>query len=378
MKTKPETETLPSASLFFREGASDKEYHARVEACGDGFIVTCAWGRRGKTLQTSTKTIQPVTLAEAVQVFEKLVREKEAKGYRQEGKAATIKMPCAPAAAEPPKYLPQLLNPLPEEQLDSFIRSAKLGWGAQKKYDGKRIILEKRGDVVTAYNRTGKPCGIAGEIVEYAKTVPGDFVLDGEAIGPDYYAFDLLNWNGVDYTKLAYGTRHKSLLKLIGYPNGWPIHPTPLVIGENSIRKFLAELKASNAEGIVFKDLLAPYTPGRPNSGGPQLKCKFYATCSAVVIKVNQQRSVTLGLYLEGDIGIEIGNVTIPPNHSIPVVGQVVEVRYLYAYEGGSLYQPVYLGPRDDIPRADCSVQKQKLKYKAAEQTTGKEIKDED
>jgi len=34
--------------------------------------------------------------------------------------------------------------------------------------------------------------------------------------------------------------------------------------------------------------------------------------------------------------------------------------------------------PWDDIPRADCSVQKQKLKYKAAEQTTGKEIKDED
>jgi hypothetical protein len=27
----------------------------------------------------------------------------------------------------------------------------------------------------------------------------------------------------------------------------------------------------------TFKRLDAPYTPGRPNSGGPQLKHKFYA-----------------------------------------------------------------------------------------------------
>jgi hypothetical protein len=41
-----------------------------------------------------------------------------------------------------------------------------------------------------------------------------------------------------------------------GHPNGWPIHPAPLVIGEKPIRKFLAELRTRHAEGIVFEDPL--------------------------------------------------------------------------------------------------------------------------
>jgi hypothetical protein len=47
--------------------------------------------------------------------------------------------------------------------------------------------------------------------------------------------------------------------------------------------------------------------------------------------------------------GTGVGSVTIPPSHTVPAAGSIVEVRYLYAYEGGSLYQPVYLGIRDDI-----------------------------
>jgi len=38
-------------------------------------------------------------------------------------------------------------------------------------------------------------------------------------------------------------------------------------------------------------------------------------------------------------------------------------VRYLYAYPGGSLYQPVYLGKRDDIDADACIIRQ--LKFKA-------------
>ena len=42
----------------------------------------------------------------------------------------------------------------------------------------------------------------------------------------------------------------------------------------------------------------------------------------------------------------------------------VVEARYLYAYrQSDSIYQPVYLGIRDDIPDTDCTTSQ--LKYKA-------------
>ena len=45
-------------------------------------------------------------------------------------------------------------------------------------------------------------------------------------------------------------------------------------------------------------------------------------------------------------------------------MGAVVEVRYLYAYrESLCLYQPVYLGPRDDVEPGECLVSQ--LKFKA-------------
>ncbi|TSA39702.1 hypothetical protein D4R30_00650, partial [archaeon] len=43
----------------------------------------------------------------------------------------------------------------------------------------------------------------------------------------------------------------------------------------------------------------------------------------------------------------------IPVNFDLPAVSDLVEVRYLYAYPGGSLYQPVYLGVRTDLNDAD-------------------------
>jgi bifunctional non-homologous end joining protein LigD len=84
---------------------------------------------------------------------------------------------------------------------------------------------------------------------------------------------------------------------------------------------------------------------------------------SAIVAKINQKRSVEVGLF-NGRTLVSCGNVTIPANHEIPKVGVVVEVRYLYAYRDSlALYQPVYLGPRDDVELGECIVQQ--LKFKA-------------
>jgi len=265
------------------------------------------------------------------------------------------------------RTLPQLLNPITEDTLDLFIARMGDRWGAQEKFDGKRILLvggTGEGKPL-ALNRSGLPCRISTEILDYAAIqFAGTFILDGEAIGDKYYAFDLLERFGDDLRVKPYGARYQALLRLCGHPNGWPISPAPLIVGEKLVRKFLAELKARKAEGIVLKDLLAPYTAGRPASGGPQLKCPFYAKCSAVVVKQNEQRSVMLALYQNATEGVIVGNVTIPANHQVPPIGAVVEIRYLYAYRGGALYQPVYLGERDDVEPEACSFEKQTLKYK--------------
>jgi bifunctional non-homologous end joining protein LigD len=79
------------------------------------------------------------------------------------------------------------------------------------------------------------------------------------------------------------------------------------------------------------------------------------ATASVVVTNVNARRSVQIGI-VEDDSVVPAGNVTIPVDHDIPGIGDIVEVRYLYAFkESGSLFQSVYLGVRDDIELKDCT-----------------------
>ncbi len=78
------TETAPKqATLYYREGSSDKVYHVSLEANGspDHFLVRFAFGRRGSTLQTGTKTPAPVDYDTALRSFNQLVAAKVAKGY---------------------------------------------------------------------------------------------------------------------------------------------------------------------------------------------------------------------------------------------------------------------------------------------------------
>jgi bifunctional non-homologous end joining protein LigD len=93
------------------------------------------------------------------------------------------------------------------------------------------------------------------------------------------------------------------------------------------------------------------------------LKLKFTTSASFVVGSVNRRRSVALLLVDQG-VRVPAGNVTIPANADVPQPGDVVEVRYLYAFpESGHVFQPVFLGVRDDVLPDECTVSQ--LKFKA-------------
>jgi len=70
-----------NVTLYYRNGSSDKVYSAAIEPSGPGYVVTFAYGRRGSTLTTGTKTEVPVGFDEAKKIYDKLVKEKTAKGY---------------------------------------------------------------------------------------------------------------------------------------------------------------------------------------------------------------------------------------------------------------------------------------------------------
>lgn len=339
---------MQSTTLYFKESSSDKVYQASLEQAPGGFVVNFAYGRRGATLTTGTKTTSPVDAVKAQKIYDKLVAGKKAKGYKEgaDGTAFTT------AGSNDTGVRCQLLNFVDEAEVTRLIASPD--WWAQPKKDGKRLLVKKAGADLTAINRKGLSVGAPQPILDSVAAVAGDCLIDGEAVGETLFAFDL-----IDAPDLPYSAR-LARLEAMALSDAVTVVETARTPAEK--QAMVDRLLAEGAEGVVFKRHAAPYTAGRPNSGGTQVKFKFYAAVSALVTNVNAQRSVALAM-LDGDKQVAVGNVTIPANHEIPAVGAVVEVRYLYAYKGGSLYQPTYLGERDDVEADDISA----LKYKAEE-----------
>jgi bifunctional non-homologous end joining protein LigD len=195
-----------------------------------------------------------------------------------------------------------------------------------------------------------------------AKAFAQDFIIDGEAVGDVLHVFDLLSIDGEMVTSRPYTDRNLHLINLMASGQQQHIRLVETAFMPKQKQALFDQLRAENREGVVFKHLSAPYIPGRPASGGTQFKFKFHETASCIVGKVNGKRSVSLKLFDGADL-VSVGNVTIPANKEIPKTDDVVEVRYLYAYRGGSLFQPVYLGLRDDVMPQECGVDQ--LKYKA-------------
>jgi len=345
-------------TLYYRHGSSDKMYQASIQPADGGFIVPFAFGRRGTTLQTGTKTHAPVAYEEAKKIFDRLIAEKQAKGYTPGTEGTPYQH--TPRETQTTGILPQLLNPIDEDFVRKLIANPL--WWMQEKFDGRRLMLQKRGATVTGINRRGLQVALPETLVADALASGADFLLDGEAVGDQLFVFDLLRMDDADLRPKPYLERHLRLLHLLSTwaPSHLRLVETSCVDSEKS--RAFDDLKSKDREGVVFKQIDQPYTTGRPASGGPALKFKFYETASFVVGGINGKRSVELTVIGAGRT-CSSGNVTIPPNHPVPAIGQVIDCRYLYAIrESGSIYQPVYLGPRDDVAPEECT--SAKLKWK--------------
>src|ERR1700722_11970127 len=103
-------EQLANITLYYREGASDKIYQCQIESAGNRFVVNFAYGRRGSSLNSGTKTNLPVDYPDAKRICDKLVREKQAKGYTPGESAGSYQH----VESERSGILPQLLNAIDE------------------------------------------------------------------------------------------------------------------------------------------------------------------------------------------------------------------------------------------------------------------------
>jgi bifunctional non-homologous end joining protein LigD len=219
------TEQLSHVELEFREGSSDKIYRAAIERVDDGFVVNFGYGRRGATLNTGTKTANPVPYDQAADIYQKLVRAKTAKGYKPVAGGhvdAGIGSSITDREQRDTGLRPQLLNPITEDEAESYLDDDN--WCAQEKFDGKRMLLRKSGREITAANRNGLSIGFPDALVEplsrYGGGLAACFAIDGESVSEIYFVFDLLESTADDWRKAPYKDRLEALQSQFGKLGG--------------------------------------------------------------------------------------------------------------------------------------------------------------
>lgn len=359
-----------SISLGFKQGSSDKVYHVNLKEENDGWLVNFAYGRRGKPLKHGTKTAKPLPYDQAKYAYDKLVNEKMAKGYTTDASGAPFV--GSKIDQERTGWLPQLLTPIEKENLSEvLVRFPTVA--LQTKHDGERRIIICKDNNIIGSNRRGLAVPLHEKVhtaFERCMTALNldSLVVDTEDMGEFVVIFDVLEYDGTSLITWPFKDRADYLWNFRSpvMANSCEFLRTDIPEYSNRLNlleAFVTMCEKHNEEGVVLRDPEAPYTPGRPNSWGPCLKLKFYATATCWVGNIHPtKRSIALMLMDEDGNPRDVGNCTIPPNYEIPNLGDLVEIKYLYAYKEGSIYQPQYKGVRTDLEQQDAALSQ--LKYK--------------
>ncbi|WP_171019827.1 RNA ligase family protein [Hydrogenophaga sp. 2FB] len=341
-----------SIFLFMTEGSSDKEYHVHLRTQGDGWVVQAANGPRGRVGKTSLRTHSPVDYAAACDVYDSLVKAKKKKGYTEA--ESGIRFTNYEGTAAPSGHVQQLPTPVDRAGAGRMIFDDR--FGMQEKANGERCSIEVRNGVARGINKLGLYRNLPENIAEEMGGFQNAF-FDGEIVGNTYYAFDLLDYVGDDLRGKPFAERYEALandalesLFMVPHSCVKLLQCSFTTVAKSEKLKSIEE---TNAEGVVFKDVTAPYAGGRSDN---VFKFKLIESATCIVTGINTGRSVGIGLLNASLELLPVGNVTILANFSMPAVGDLAEVQYLYFNPGGAFEQPVYLGPRSDIATNECLI----------------------
>lgn len=345
-------------ALFYKDAGSDKVYNLKMQENSAGlFTVDFQYGKRGSKLKDGTKTNTPVSFEEAQKIYDSLLKEKTAKGYSSiEGAAAFQSVELKDRVTG---LTPQLLNNLKESTWETMLKNDD--WMMQEKYDGRRLIVQSFNGKAIGINKKGLAIELMQEVKNIIKRINFDIELDGELM-PDgkYHIFDILHKGSESTKDMSAFDRYQLLCSIKELTE----HVAPTYFNYEDKKAALKKLQEDKKEGFVVKHKDSKYVPGRPASGGNQLKGKFWESGTFKVMSLNSsKRSIKVGAFKD-NVLTDMGNVTVPPNYDVPSVGEFVEVIYLYCTPGdnGKLYQSKYKGIRDDQNDEDCDFSKVKIK----------------
>ena len=200
-------------------------------------------------------------------------------------------------------------------------------WCAQEKLDGRRAVVTCIAGALTAQTRNGNPINLPAKA--RALLPLGNYIVDGELVGDDFTAFDVLSIGADDVRTLPYSQRLAIL-------DGLHVPQIVTHYGEAAKRALHAAVRLAGREGIVFKRLAARWRAGRTEHA----------------VKLKNWLSDTFRVGSFDGRGIEITTMDGRPAGRCAGganVGDLVEIRFQERTASGKLRHPVLLAVRDDL-----------------------------
>ena len=353
---------IESHRFICQKGASNKQYTLTLEEQDGQYVIGGNYGPIGGRISPAPTT-PCKDLPDAQKKLAAAIKKRLAKDYVYDGDASPNELVVA-ATKEDTGLRPQLLNEVDREEFLALAHND--AWGFQPKMNGDRRMARKAGDNIIPANRKGQRTTVPRGVENRLKSIPGDYTFDGELVGTTLYVFDLLDDNGEDLRAMPFIDRYERLVnRFIGDDS---VRIVPLFVGTQNKLEAFATYEAQEIEGLVGKKLAAPVTEGRPNSGGDQVKFKFWESTSCIVASYNDGlRSIALEMFDKRGNRVSVGSVQVKQNQEFPPIEAVVEVKYLYIVsEGGSLVQAELIAVRDDIDPEECLTSTLKITKEAA------------
>lgn len=272
----------------------------------------------------------------------------------------------APAMPEAPVKRFMIRRPMKFQQADEDTVLAAIrndAWLFQQKIDGVRAQLVIGPDAVWARASTGDvlKSAVAGPVARKVidRCTPDgrtSIVLDGEIIHGAWWMFDLLTGDeGYDGT--PYGERLAALERFLGAYNSDVMRLLPTKRTTEEKRALLEKVITLGAEGVLMKRDDSTYRSDMRVDHCLKFKVTHTVDCVVTARNGSDHMNATLGLYetAKSFLPVTIGNTSMIGKPDAKV-GDVVEVRYLYAGAGGRLVQPTVLRKRTDKYPPDCLI----------------------
>jgi DNA ligase 1 len=227
----------------------------------------------------------------------------------------------------------------PSETPEDLIAAFPSGALVEDKFDGIRAQLHKRGSQVEFFSRTLDRITEFPELIPPARSIPGNFILDGEVIGwrngraipftelqqrlgrkqidlftslmlpGSFVAFDILHINGQDLLDLPLAERRIHLEQLLSSFEQPELQFTRAQLCSNpeEIETAFQLALANGNEGLIAKAPQSPYVPGRRGQFWLKLK-RPLATLDVVVTAAEYGHGKRRGLLSDYTFAVRAGD----------------------------------------------------------------------